>query len=60
MLFRVPQQFYEVIKIGRGYRKVHDEILISQVVSWLESIEHKGYIGEPFNFHKNFERYNGK
>lgn len=56
----IPQQYHKVIKSGRGYSKIEDETLISGIILWLESMEDKGYIGEPYKFHGKFERYNGK
>lgn len=56
----IPQQYHEIVKAGRGHRKIQDKNLIEDVVFWLESMEDSRYIDEPFKFHGNFERYNGK
>jgi hypothetical protein len=56
----IPQQYHEIVKVVRGHKKIQDKSLIEQVVYWLESMKDSRYIGEPFKFHGNFERYNGK
>lgn len=57
---KIPPQYHQIVKVGIGNSRVEDEPLISKVVLWFESMEGKGYIGEPFKFHDKFERYNGK
>jgi hypothetical protein len=56
----IPKKYIKFIQVGIGHKKIQDESLIVEVVSWLESNKGVGYIGEPCEFHGDFERYNGK
>lgn len=57
---QIPQQYFEFIKKGVGYKIIKDKHLISQVICWLDSLTEKGYISEPYKFAGAFERYDGK
>ena len=50
----------EIIKQGIGHKIIDDDSLIESFISWLEMNYEEGYVGEPYEFKKDFERYNGK
>lgn len=56
----IPDIFSEqIIKRGIGHRIIHDENLIRVFIAWLENNYKEGYLGEPYEFKKDFKRYNG-
>ncbi|OIP53335.1 MAG: hypothetical protein AUK31_01690 [Fibrobacteres bacterium CG2_30_45_31] len=57
---RVPSKYQVFIHKGIGQKKVQNDALILNFVTWLESMGSLGYIGAPFKFQRDFERYNGK
>jgi len=56
----LPEEFLFLANVARGYRVTKDKPQINLFVEWLESLSQSGYIGRPYMFRKEFERYAGK
>ncbi len=56
----VPKDLAELIYNHIGYRKFTDLVLESKLEKWLDSLEDKGFIGDPIKFDGGFDRYGGK
>lgn len=54
----VPENLKEFIPECRNYKKF--SIDPTKLENWLNSLDEKGYIGEPDKFSGGFKRYNGK
>ncbi len=58
---QIPGELVEdIVKAGRSYRKVTDNNVIENFITWLSSTHTSGFIGVPFLFRNNFKRYDGK
>src|ERR1035437_1082635 len=49
----------DIVKCGRGYKKITDDNAIVMMVDWLTSISKQGCCGSPLEFDRDFKRYNG-
>lgn len=56
----LPEELIVLANVVRNHKKYNDEQLINCFSLWLKGFSDKGYIGMPFRFSKNFERYDGK
>lgn len=57
---KLPDQFLGLAKVGQGHITKSDPAFVQSFLSWLRGMENHGYIGNPHNFSKPFQRYNGK
>ena len=55
----IPENLLQIANVGRGYKVIRDDFLISGVIEWLRSFSQTGYIGRPYMFDKDFVRYSG-
>jgi len=46
--------------VTRGHKVNEDKMQIESFVEWISSLPQTGYIGRPYLFSKEFERYAGK
>ncbi len=56
----IPKDLTELIYNHIGYRKFTDETLELKLEKWLDSLQDKGFIGDPIKFDGGFDRYGGK
>lgn len=49
----------DLVKKGRSYKRIKNQIIINHFIEWLTSTYKQGYNGNPILFNKSFERYNG-
>jgi hypothetical protein len=56
----LPENFLFLTDVARGYRVIKEKTQIESFIRWLASLSQSEYIGRPYMFRKEFERYAGK
>jgi hypothetical protein len=57
---QIPEKLaIQIVKHGRGYKKILDQNVIKKLILWLEKHFEMGFNGAPCFFKGSFKRYNG-
>lgn len=56
----LPNYLLELANVVRNHKAIRDQNLIDDFERWLMAFPESGYIGSPYLFRKDFERYSGK
>jgi len=56
----IPDILNGIIKSRQGHKKIDNESLISNFVTWVHQQEEKAFIGEPAQFSGKFVRFKGE